>query len=65
MLSYDIPSLKILTRSFKDDFAVLAYQKTGILLEKMHMTKAAYSLYEKAVKTTGHKEVFLSKRERL
>lgn len=61
MLSYDIPSLKILTRSFKDDFAVLAYQKTGALLEKMNMSKVAYGLYEKAAKSTGHKEVFLSK----
>ena len=61
MLSYDIPSLKILTQSFKDDFSVLLFQKAGTLLEKMNLSKIAYNLYEIAATKTGHKEIFYSK----
>ena len=60
MLSYDIPSLKILTHSMKDDLSVFAYKKAGAFLEKIRMTKAAYNLYNVAATKTGHKEIFYS-----
>ena len=60
MLSYDIPSLKILTHSIKDDLSVFAYKKAGAFLEKIRMTKAAYNLYNVAATKTGHKEIFYS-----
>ncbi len=61
MLSYDIPSLKILTHSIKDDLAVIAYKNAGAFLEKIKMTKSAYNLYKFAANKTGHKEIFYSK----
>ena len=60
MLSYDIPSLKILTHSMKDDLSVFAYKKAGAFLEKIRMTKTAYNLYNVAATKTGHKEIFYS-----
>lgn len=61
MLSYDIPSLRILTHSMKDDLSVIAYKKAGAFLEKIKMTKAAYNLYNVAAEKTGHKEIFYSR----
>ncbi|MBR2525813.1 tetratricopeptide repeat protein [bacterium] len=61
MLSYDIPSLKILTHSMKDDISVIGYEKAGNFLEKFKMLKAAKSLYEIAAKKTGHKDIFYTK----
>lgn len=61
MLSYDIPSLKVLTQSMKDDFTIAAYEKAGSLLEKFKFTKAACNLYNTAIQKTGHREIFCSK----
>ena len=61
MLSYDIPSLKVLTHSVKEDFSVVAFEKAGSILEKLKFTKAACSLYNTAIEKTGHKEIFYSK----
>ncbi len=61
MLSYDIPSLKILTHSLKDDLSVFAYNKAGQVLESLKMKKTAIRLYNIAAEKTGHKEIFYSK----
>ncbi len=61
MLSYDIPSLKILTHSMKDDLSVIMYKKAGTFLEKIKMSKSACNLYTIAAQKTGHKEIFYSK----
>ncbi len=61
MLSYDIPSLKILTHSLKDDLSVFAYNKAGRFLEILKMKKSAMRLYDIAAQKTGHKEIFYSK----
>lgn len=61
MLSYDIPSLKILTRSLKDDLSVFAYNKAGQFLENLKMKNSAIRLYNVAAEKTGHKEIFYSK----
>lgn len=61
MLSYDIPTIKVLTHSFKDDFSVFAYKQTGLFLENLKLNKAACKLYEIAAKKVGHKEIFYSK----
>ena len=61
MLSYDIPSLKILTHSMKDDLSVIAFKNAGSFLEKIKMSKSAYNLYKIAAKKTGHKEIFYSR----
>ncbi|MBR1942317.1 tetratricopeptide repeat protein [bacterium] len=61
MLSYDLPSLKILTHSMKDDLSVIAFKKAGAFLERLKMAKAAYNLYNTAAQKTGHKEIFYSK----
>lgn len=61
MLSYDIPSLKILTHSLKDDLSVFAYNKAGQFLENLKMKNSAIRLYNVAAEKTGHKEIFYSK----
>lgn len=61
MLSYDIPSLKVLTHSVKEDFSIIAYEKAGAFLEKIKMPKVACNLYNLAISKTGHKEIFYSK----
>lgn len=61
MLSYDLPSLKVLSHSIKDDFSVVFYEKAGAFLEKINMTKSACNLYNIAIEKTGHKEIFYSK----
>lgn len=61
MLSYDIPSLKSLTRSAKDDLSVIFYKKAGEFFEKIKLTNTAYNIYKKAAVKTGHKEIFYSK----
>ena len=61
MLSYDIPSLKILTHSLKDELSVFAYNKVGQVLESLKMKKTAIRLYNIAAEKTGHKEIFYSK----
>lgn len=61
MLSYDIPSLKVLTHSFNDNLVVSAYNKVGQILETLKMKNTAISLYNIAAEKTGHKEIFYSK----
>ncbi len=61
MLSYDFPSLKVLTHSFKDDFSIFVCRHTGILLETLKFNNMACNLYELAAKKIGHKEIFCSK----
>ena len=61
MLSYDIPSLNVLTHSMKEDISLIAYRKAGNILEKCKMSKAAKNLYETAAQKTGHRDVFYSK----
>lgn len=61
MLSYDVPSLKVLTHSVKEDFSIVAFEKAGAFLEKLKMTKVARSLYDTAIQKTGHREIFYSK----
>ena len=61
MLSYDMPSLKILTHSMKDDLSVIAFKKAGDVLEKLKLTKSACNLYETAAIKTGHKDIFYTR----
>ena len=61
MLSYDIPSLKVLIRSFKDDFSYFAYKQTGNFLESLNMNKTACGLYNSAANNIGHGDVFYSR----
>ncbi len=61
MLSYDIPSLKILIHTAKDDLSVIAYKKAGDFLEKIKMSKAACNLYNIAAQKTGHKDIFYTR----
>ncbi len=61
MLSYDIPSIKMITNTLKDDFSVFTYKKTGEFLEKIKLAKFAYGIYNKGAIKTGHKEIFYSK----
>jgi len=61
MLSYDIPSLKILTHSMKDDLSMIAFEKAGKILESFKMSKRACNLYNVAAEKTGHRDIFYTR----
>ena len=61
MLSYDIPSIKVITHSLSDNFSVFTYKKTGEFLEKIKLSKFAYKVYNRGILKTGHKEIFCAK----
>lgn len=61
MFLYDIPSLKMLHKSFNDDLIVFSYKSMGTFLERLKIFPLAINLYEKATKKTGHEEIFYLK----
>lgn len=61
MISWDFASLKMLYKTFSDDFSVFAYKTAGEFFEKFNNSSLAVKIYEKAVKTTQRDEIFYHK----
>lgn len=61
MICWDKPSLRMFYKTLSDDLSVFVYKTTGTLLEKLHLYPCAAKLYDCAVKSTSHSEIFYHK----
>lgn len=58
MIAWDFASLKMLYKTFADDFSVFAYKSAGEVFEKFDNSSLAVKVYEKAIKSTQRDEIF-------
>ena len=61
MALFDYGTLRMLYKSFSDDFSVFAYKLTGEFLQKIKSDKLALKTYDKAILKTGRNELFYQK----
>lgn len=61
MMAWDFASLRMLFKTFAEDFSVFTYKSAGEFAEKFNNSSLAYKIYDKAVKSTQRDEIFYHK----